>query len=205
MYRIIGVDGKEYGPVSADQLRQWIAEGRVNLQTQIKPEGALEWQPLSNFPDLIPPAGITPPPPPPGFIPASVAPVSADAVSAPAVCLIVLGAFNLLLVIVRALAMVFGLAQQNMGGGMSPEMQKMFLAMSGTAGVAAVVFGVIGALVILFGGIKMKKLESYNLSMAAAIIAMIPCLSACCILGIPLGIWALVVLMKPEVKAAFRS
>jgi hypothetical protein len=40
--------------------------------------------------------------------------------------------------------------------------------------------------------------------MAASIIAMIPCVSPCCLLGLPIGIWALVVLMKPEVKSAFH-
>jgi hypothetical protein len=50
----------------------------------------------------------------------------------------------------------------------------------------------------------MKKLESYGLAMAASIIAMIPCVSPCCLLGLPIGIWALVVLMKPEVKSAFH-
>jgi hypothetical protein len=38
-----------------------------------------------------------------------------------------------------------------------------------------------------------------------SIVAMVPCLGPCCIVGIPIGIWALVVLMKPEVKAAFTS
>ncbi len=51
---------------------------------------------------------------------------------------------------------------------------------------------------------KMKKLESYGLAMAASIIAMIPCLSPCCLIGLPIGIWALVVLSKPEVKSAFH-
>jgi hypothetical protein len=36
------------------------------------------------------------------------------------------------------------------------------------------------------------------------ILVMIPCLSPCCILGIPIGIWGLIVLMDPNVKAAFR-
>ena len=42
MYKIIGADQKEYGPVSAEQLRLWIAEGRVNGQTSVWPEGATE-------------------------------------------------------------------------------------------------------------------------------------------------------------------
>ena len=52
MYKIIGGDGNEYGPVTAEQLRQWMTEGRVNAQTQVKPEGAAEWQSLSAFPEL---------------------------------------------------------------------------------------------------------------------------------------------------------
>jgi len=27
VYKIIGADGKEYGPITAEQLRRWIAEG----------------------------------------------------------------------------------------------------------------------------------------------------------------------------------
>ena len=50
MYKIIGGDGKEYGPISADQLRQWIIQSRVNRTTQIKVEGSAEWKPLSAFP-----------------------------------------------------------------------------------------------------------------------------------------------------------
>ena len=61
MYRIIGGDGKEYGPVSAEQLRQWAAEGRVNAQTQVLAEGATDWKPLAAFPELFSPA-TTPPP-----------------------------------------------------------------------------------------------------------------------------------------------
>jgi len=39
---------------------------------------------------------------------------------------------------------------------------------------------------------------------AASIIAMIPCVSPCCCLGLPFGIWALVVLARPAVKSAFQ-
>src|SRR5262249_32320236 len=52
MYRIIGADQKEYGPVSADQVRQWIAEGRASGASMIRPEGVTEWQPLSAFPEF---------------------------------------------------------------------------------------------------------------------------------------------------------
>jgi uncharacterized membrane protein len=52
MYKIIGADQKEYGPVTAEQLRQWLAEGRVNGQTSVQSEGATEWKPLAAFPEF---------------------------------------------------------------------------------------------------------------------------------------------------------
>jgi hypothetical protein len=52
MYRIVGADQKQYGPISADQIRQWIAEGRVNAQTQVCAEGTQEWKPLALFPEF---------------------------------------------------------------------------------------------------------------------------------------------------------
>ena len=52
MYKIIGADGKEYGPVSADQVRQWIADGRVTGRTQVKTEGGAEWKSLAEFPEF---------------------------------------------------------------------------------------------------------------------------------------------------------
>ena len=48
MYKIIGADQKEYGPVSAEQLRQWIAEGRVNGQTKVQAADATEWQTMAD-------------------------------------------------------------------------------------------------------------------------------------------------------------
>jgi hypothetical protein len=60
MYKIIGSDGKEYGPVSADELRQWMTQGRVNSSTQAQMVGDSGWRPLSTFPELNP-TGAQPP------------------------------------------------------------------------------------------------------------------------------------------------
>lgn len=57
---------------------------------------------------------------------------------------------------------------------------------------------------ILIGGLKMHGLRGRSLAIAGAICAVIPVNSCCCI-GIPLGIWALVVLFDPNVKAAFEA
>ncbi len=66
------------------------------------------------------------------------------------------------------------------------------------------VAGLIIDAIIAYGAIKMMKLESYGFAVAAAILAIIPCLSSpCIVLGLPFGIWALVVLMNPEVRKGF--
>ena len=52
MFKMIGGDGREYGPVSAEQLREWIADSRANGQTLVQPEGSTEWRPLSSFPEF---------------------------------------------------------------------------------------------------------------------------------------------------------
>lgn len=52
MYKIIGADGKEYGPATADQVRQWIREGRVNRSTRVWNEAAGAWKALREVPDL---------------------------------------------------------------------------------------------------------------------------------------------------------
>jgi uncharacterized membrane protein len=52
IYTIIGGDQKEYGPISADDVRQWIAEGRLNEQSLVKGEHDAEFRPLKKFPEF---------------------------------------------------------------------------------------------------------------------------------------------------------
>jgi GYF domain 2 len=52
MYKIIGADQKEYGPVTADQINAWILEGRANGQTLVQVVGSADWRPLSSIPEL---------------------------------------------------------------------------------------------------------------------------------------------------------
>jgi len=63
------------------------------------------------------------------------------------------------------------------------------------------------SLLPLMAGIRMRSLRSYGLAVTGAIVTAIPCLSpaSCtCGLGLIFGIWALVVLLNADVKAAFR-
>jgi hypothetical protein len=56
MYTIIGGDGKEYGPVTAEQVRSWIAGGRANLETKVKEVGGDTWKTVADFPEIISPS-----------------------------------------------------------------------------------------------------------------------------------------------------
>ena len=68
MYKIVGMNGQQYGPVSAEEIRRWIAENRVNAQTLAHMEGSPHWKPLGEFPEFaaelkaVPPQIVPPPP-----------------------------------------------------------------------------------------------------------------------------------------------
>jgi hypothetical protein len=63
MFTIIGGDGKEYGPVSAEQVRSWLAAGRANLDTKAKAVGSNDWRRLGDLPEFNPSAPLASPPP----------------------------------------------------------------------------------------------------------------------------------------------
>lgn len=52
MFKIIGADGRQYGPVAAAQVREWVASGRANAQSMAQSEGSTEWKPLASFPEF---------------------------------------------------------------------------------------------------------------------------------------------------------
>src|SRR5262245_36318166 len=58
---------------------------------------------------------------------------------------------------------------------------------------------------IVYGAVQMMRGKNYRMARVAAILAINPFTSCCFLVGIPIGIWALVVLRKPEVKAAFNN
>jgi hypothetical protein len=54
-----------------------------------------------------------------------------------------------------------------------------------------------------YGAWHMRKLKNYGLALTAAILAAVPC-SPCCLFTVPIGIWALIVLVDPHVKGEFH-
>jgi hypothetical protein len=74
----------------------------------------------------------------------------------------------------------------------------------GTAEGVIGLFVLAAAVVIVLGAFRMGRLRGLGLARAACVLAMIPCVSTCFVVGVPAGVWGLVVLAAPEVKAAFR-
>ena len=60
------------------------------------------------------------------------------------------------------------------------------------------------SLLMILGGIKMRRLETYGLAVVAGIVALFPTGPAW-IISMPMGIWALIVLASPNVREAFRA
>jgi hypothetical protein len=71
--------------------------------------------------------------------------------------------------------------------------------------VAALVQGAftLVSLITIIGSVQMLRLKSWGLGITASVLSMINFASCCCILGLPFGIWALVVLSSSDVKEAF--
>ena len=51
-YKIKGTDGNEYGPVSTEELQQWIAQNRCTRETLVQVDESGEWVPMVTLPDF---------------------------------------------------------------------------------------------------------------------------------------------------------
>lgn len=130
---------------------------------------------------------------------------AAEKVKLPAIFLMVTAGLGALLAVISLFSHLFG-AGLNLAnlGGMGEGNERLVAMASGGMGVFFSLVGLAMAGLVFFGASKMMKLELYGLAIAASVIAMIPCVSPCCLLGLPIGIWALVVLLNNEVKTAFH-
>lgn len=58
---------------------------------------------------------------------------------------------------------------------------------------------------IIYGAAQMMHGKKYKMARVAAILAMNPFTSCCFLVSTPMGIWAMILLGKPEIKAVFTS
>ena len=56
--------------------------------------------------------------------------------------------------------------------------------------------------VTVYGVMRMKELENYKLAVLGCVLAVLP-VTPGCLLGVPFGVWALIVLTRKDVKYAF--
>lgn len=130
-----------------------------------------------------------------------------DELQAPAIFVLVVAGISILFVILGLLISVLGLG----GDMMNKMMEQADLppALRGMQNAGASIVNIVVNLVQLaaygvavFGALQMRNRKNWGLAVAASIIVMVPC-SCCCVIGLPAGIWSLVILMKPEIKAQF--
>jgi hypothetical protein len=71
--------------------------------------------------------------------------------------------------------------------------------------LAICVFGMLANVFNMVAAIQMLRVRTWGLALAGCIVAALPFVSsALCLITLPFSLWALVVLLKPEVRAAFR-
>ncbi len=203
-------NGQQKGPVTQDQLDELARLGTIKADSLVWTDGMANWLPYSQ---ARPGSGAAPAAAVPGAAFAAPMPsgdsvtIAREMVKGPSIAMLVNGSLIAIVSLFGTLSHLLG-KQQPMPAlppEVPPWVPQMIEAMQGPVGLAANVFSVLVGVFIIFGSLKMMKLQSRGLAMATAIVSMIPCLTGCCcVLGLPFGIWALVVLNKPEVKSSFR-
>ena len=127
---------------------------------------------------------------------------AADKIKLPAVGIMVVGILGILSGLYSALDVIFGFSASMMEVFDLPSDARQMMAVGSVYGLLSVAINVAGSAFLIWAALQMLKLRGHTLAVVASAIAMIPCWGCCC-LGVPVGIWTLVVLLNPEVKAAF--
>jgi hypothetical protein len=120
-----------------------------------------------------------------------------------AICLIITGVFNgafgMLGIILHLIRMIDPARRPIAGDGASRlgYFTGQFIASSISF------LTLVAAPVIVYGAVKMLSGSGYGWAKAASILAIVPFTSFCFMIAAPIGIWALVVLSRPEVQMFF--
>ncbi len=70
--------------------------------------------------------------------------------------------------------------------------------------IGGTVLGILMNIAMIAGGLQMRSLNGYAVAMIGTVVSLIP-IHGCCCFSIPIGIWAIIVLLHPVVKAAFAA
>ena len=125
-------------------------------------------------------------------------------VSGPAIGLLVTAILGLMGAVAGLAMNILGIGFSAAGMSGNPEAERWVHLFGGTLGILGNIVAILVGVFLLYAGLKIRKLENYNAGLIGSIIAMVPCISPCCLIGLPVGIWALVILNRPEVKSHFQ-
>lgn len=208
-FSIVGGDGRTYGPVTTEEVHRWIADRRANAQTRAQREGDSTWKTLPEFPEFASRfgaanSGSALPPLRLGGTGSDSAQtnLASALVNAPAIFLIVVNAAN---IIGSLVSLATGFSPDSMQGlqGLDPQFQQLLQRLH-QVNTPVQIVTLLTSCFCLYGAISMMNLRQHALCVVAAVLTLLPCTGCCCGLGLAAGIWALVVLAKPEVRDAFR-
>ena len=129
--------------------------------------------------------------------PAPASGQAANPLLPPGICLLVLSLAYLLLIVMSLPTQIAEITSRDTS---TPEGMGEA---TGQAGFVIVMF--LLQSVLVYGAIGMIRQKGYSAAFTAAIIAVIPICSPCFVLGIPFGIWAIVLLLKPEVRESLSA
>lgn len=161
-----------------------------------------------------PPTGTGGPGGPGGYgAPPPVGPGGARRLVEPyAITLLVLGVLGVIAALLGVVSNLFGFAGDwtDMAdlSQLDPEMRRWVEMGSQGGGAVAVAWSFLGLAAygfVIWAALRMRQLEGWTPAVIATVLVMVPFHCCCCLLGIPIGIWGLVVLLKPDVKASFVS
>jgi hypothetical protein len=83
------------------------------------------------------------------------------------------------------------------------ESLDMIFNLYGYGGIVCAVLGLLVGAFVIFAAVRMMKLQGWGMALTAAILSLVPCFQGCCLLAIPAGIYAMVVLLDSSVKPTF--
>jgi hypothetical protein len=121
-------------------------------------------------------------------------------VMAPAIVLVVISALGLATSIFNV---VFAFGEPQIDPNDPPFVRQMKESSTGPVALTAQSAFVVVNLLIIGGAVQMMRFKTWGFALAASIIAMLNFGTFCCVLGLPVGIWSLVILLQPDVKQAF--
>src|SRR6185312_2792707 len=160
---------------------------------------------FEEFADVFNPAGAapsetaapaTPYSPAAAPMPTASREMALSAVKGPAIALIISSALGVIFYAFNTIVIFGRLGHYTpIPAGASP-MQRGFLeGMHGPGALLFSMFLVVLNGLIIFGATRMMKLQGHSIAIITCIAAMIPCFSGiCCLLGLPFGIWGIIVL-----------